>query len=93
MHSFPLYFSHAMMTKIVPDRKKILYIDQTLVLDCIVTDHYYPPTTVHWLINGTQIDFEKHRGGVLSEIYSLPLSTSARLKVKCHSNGNPVLPC
>ena len=60
-----------------------VYAGKILNLVCITTnqDVYGPPKETKWAINGSEIDFKVHRGGVSIRSIKRTLSTTTRLTI------------
>ena len=58
-----------------------VYTGKILNLVCVTTnqDTYGPPQDVNWAINGSEIDFKLHRGGISIRSIKRKLSTTSRL--------------
>ena len=54
-----------------------------LKLLCLTTDQdiYGPPSQLKWAINGIDVDFKTHRGGLNIETFKRRLSTTSKLTV------------
>ena len=60
-----------------------IYTGKILNLVCVTTnqDVYGPPQDTKWLINGSEIDFRVHRGGINIHSIKRQLSTTTRLTI------------
>ena len=60
-----------------------VYTGKILNLVCITTnqDMYGPPKEAKWAINGSEIDFKVHRGGISIKSIKRTLSTTTRLTI------------
>ena len=60
-----------------------IYTGKILKLLCLTTDQdiYGPPSQLKWAINGIDVDFKTHRGGLNIETFRRRLSTTSKLTV------------
>ena len=60
-----------------------IYTGKILKLLCLTTDQdiYGPPSRLKWAINGIDVDFRTHRGGLNIETFKRRLSTTSKLTV------------
>ena len=60
-----------------------IYTGKILKLLCLTTDQdiYGPPRQIKWAINGIDVDFRTHRGGLNIETFKRRLSTTSKLTV------------
>ena len=60
-----------------------IYTGKILKLLCLTTgqDIYGPPRQLKWAINGIDVDFKTHRGGLNIETFKRRLSTTSKLTV------------
>ena len=60
-----------------------IYTGKILKLLCLTTgqDLYGPPRQLKWAINGIDVDFRTHRGGLNIETFKRRLSTTSKLTV------------
>ena len=60
-----------------------IYTGKIIKLLCLTTDQdiYGPPSQLRWAINGIDVNFRTHRGGLNIETFKRRLSTTSRLTV------------
>ena len=60
-----------------------IYTGKILKLLCLTKDQdiYGPPRQIKWAINGIDVDFRTHRGGLNIETFKRRLSTTSKLTV------------
>ena len=60
-----------------------IYTGKILKLLCLTTgqDLYGPPRQLKWAINGIDVDFRTHRGGLNIETFKRRLSTTSKLTI------------
>ena len=60
-----------------------IFTGKILKLLCLTTDQdiYGPPSQLKWAINGIDVDFRTHRGGLNIETFKRRLSTTSKLTV------------
>ena len=60
-----------------------IYTGKILKLLCLTTDQdiYGPPSQLKWAINGIDVDFRTHRGGLNIETFKRRLSTTSKLTI------------
>ena len=67
-----------------------VYTGKILNLVCVTTnqDIYGPPQDTKWAINGSEIDFNHHRGGISIRSIKRKLSTTSRLTLLNVQHGD-----
>ena len=89
MTLYPFHYGYTFISRSEPRTVMMssevvqIYTGKILKLLCLTTDQdiYGPPSQLKWAINGIDVDFKTHRGGLNIETFKRRLSTTSKLTV------------